>query len=263
MDNIFELLLQYNKKWTSQNVITERLNEALTNDIYKVTNKNTGYSVIVRIYGYAISEKQQYLIKFLGDEQLAPKIYFYNNLGSVEEFYEGISMKRCEFVNPKFYHKIAIKLRHLHDKNIVHNDLHYNNIMIHHSELKFIDFEFARKTTSKVEKMMDIANLFCEWMYDYSQEKWYDFDIENFPSFQIRYDFCKVYNNYHTNTIDIVNEITEQMPTIHSRWIEWGIKKYLCTNNKEFLIYAEKRAKISKKLFLKYGEKITKLHDNS
>jgi len=256
MDNyIFEYIKKYKPNVNFNEIKITNIDTALSNYVYKVECKLETF--ILRIFGnpYYNIDLQIYLNKL----NIYPKILFSNNKFSIEEFVDGKQLTLKDFTNVNIYRKIAQKLKKIHKKNITHNDLHYNNLLIDKKdEIHILDFEFAKKNSTYKDKMLDICNLFCEWMYDYSKDNWYDLDINNFPSKEIQLDFLKYYDS-NLDYQQSLKDINENLNICHSNWIEWSIEKYKRTNNIDYLLYCEKRIKVNKIINNKYIEIIYNL----
>lgn len=85
-----------------------------------------------------------------------------------------------------------------------HNDVQEGNLLYlgkadeKENPIQMIDFEYSCYNY----RGFDIGNHFCEWMFDYSYEKWphFTYRIENFPSKKQQVNFIKSYIKEHQSS---------------------------------------------------------------
>ncbi|CAO0798973.1 unnamed protein product [Mucor circinelloides] len=104
-----------------------------------------------------------------------------------------------------------------------HNDLQYGNILKINGtdELVVIDFEYAGYNPRAV----DIANHFCEWMYDYHSSNSATMHLDQYPSLQEQNKFLASY--LHTEDQSLVMELQKEVDqwkmSCHLFWGLWGL----------------------------------------
>ncbi|KAI8637450.1 kinase-like domain-containing protein [Parasitella parasitica] len=104
-----------------------------------------------------------------------------------------------------------------------HNDLQYGNILKINGtdELVVIDFEYAGYNPRAV----DIANHFCEWMYDYHSDDSATMHLNQYPSFEEQSLFLASY--LHTQNDALVRELQKEVDqwkmACHLFWGLWGL----------------------------------------
>ncbi|MED5350005.1 MAG: hypothetical protein VYB50_00775 [Candidatus Thermoplasmatota archaeon] len=164
--------------------------------------------------------------------------------GRLEIWLPGRPMRREDCDNSQMLATLANELRRLHTvagRN--HNDLNFTNILVCDSDdspsITFLDFEYA----GPLDPPFDVANFFCEWMYDYESPRWFEPDSSRFPSdVQIR-SFAAQYlgiSDCADSEVSVfLNEVRARIPYVHTFWIDWAMTNY--SDRVEYVQYAEKR----------------------
>ncbi|KAI8376526.1 kinase-like domain-containing protein [Radiomyces spectabilis] len=116
-----------------------------------------------------------------------------------------------------------------------HNDTQYGNILKLEGsgDLVVIDFEYAGYNA----RGYDIANHFCEWMYDYHCEKPALLQLDQFPTIDEQLTFLKAYvdanENDHTDMEVLHTEVSMWVMASHLSWGLWGLIQ-ACHSDIEF-----------------------------
>jgi len=126
-----------------------------------------------------------------------------------------------------------------------HNDLHEGNILRNtfDKSINFIDYEYAAYNYISY----DIANHFCEWMFDYDVEKdpYFTYLPSNWPSDKtialflfLYYDAKKLDKSFLT---DKINEIKQFALVSHVTWALWSLSMGETNINFGYLEFAQAR----------------------
>ncbi|KAJ2540341.1 hypothetical protein EV175_006243 [Coemansia sp. RSA 1933] len=133
-----------------------------------------------------------------------------------------------------------------------HNDMLYGNILQlkHTGNVEIVDFEYSGFNY----RGFDIANHFCEWMYDYSSENSHLLDPEQYPTAEERYTFLRSYvctmaslnarikadqdkqpseDWINCKVAELDREVASFVPASH---LFWGVQSFLkaCYNEIDF-----------------------------
>ncbi|OAD74969.1 hypothetical protein PHYBLDRAFT_111254, partial [Phycomyces blakesleeanus NRRL 1555(-)] len=106
-----------------------------------------------------------------------------------------------------------------------HNDTQYGNILQLEKtgELVVVDFEYSGYNP----RGFDIANHFCEWMYDYHSDQPASLQADRFPTLEERLRFCKAYIDAgEDNSLcaeDLEREVSTWLMGPHVFWGLWGL----------------------------------------
>ena len=243
-----EILRRYNPEWT--NVAVEKNEDCLSNEVFFVTNNATGETVIVRKF---VSRETIMDISLIQQIPSSPKILFHCDSGTVEEFIHGHTMTYEEMISPEYSSKIAIGLRKLHDAGFIHMDLHHKNMIVDtNNDVRFIDFEYAEKSDDICK---DLANHFCEYVYQYDTEDWYE------PKLPINMDqlmnaFLTEYLHQKQPDFAFVMKIKEKMFNCHMKWVKWALDYYERTGMQYYLLYADYRARMDERVLDHFGKTV-------
>jgi thiamine kinase-like enzyme len=153
-------------------------------------------------------------------------------------------MQRGDCDNNQMLAALAHELRRLHTvagRN--HNDLNFTNVLVCDSVdslvINLLDFEYA----GPLDPPFDVANFFCEWMYDYQSPRWFEPDSTRFPSDAQARSFVAQYLEI-TDCTDgevsaFLKEVQTRIPSVHTFWIDWAMKNF--SDLDEYVQYAEQR----------------------
>ncbi|KAG0164679.1 hypothetical protein DFQ28_009585 [Apophysomyces sp. BC1034] len=110
---------------------------------------------------------------------------------------------------------------------VAHNDTQYGNVLRLEStgELVVVDFEYAGHNT----RGYDIANHFCEWMYDYHSDQPAAMQTDKFPTDEEQLRFLEAYlnalnDNHDKEAVkDLQKEVLLWAMASHLMWGLWGL----------------------------------------
>lgn len=252
-----KVLKSYRPCWKENDILVKNIPHALSNEVYEVTHKESGEMVLVRVYLDQDRAKTLDLKipKEMGELGLGPKIFSTCPEGSCEEWIQGRTMTHAEMLSEEYSNKLAQALRILHDARITHGDLHHNNIMIDDTnEVRLIDFEYAKRDSTSADIAKDLANHFCEWMYDYNSDKWYIPKLlgDDFDDLAMR--FLHAYYDPDTPPADCLDEILLQNFDIHVKWVKWGLDYFEHTQEQKYLSYAVARARLDPEVMAMFSK---------
>ncbi|KAI8140463.1 kinase-like domain-containing protein [Fennellomyces sp. T-0311] len=106
-----------------------------------------------------------------------------------------------------------------------HNDTQYGNVlrMEKTGELVVVDFEYAGYNP----RGYDIANHFCEWMYDYHGDNSASMHMEWFPSNEEQLRFLNAYieggDPMGLTAEELQKEVLDWVIVTHMLWFLWGL----------------------------------------
>lgn len=153
-------------------------------------------------------------------------------------------MRREDCDNSQMLAALAHELRRLHTvagRN--HNDLNFTNVLVCDSVdslvIHLLDFEYA----GPLDPPFDVANFFCEWMYDYESARWFEPDSTRFPSDAQARSFIAQYLEI-TDCTDgevsaFLKEVWTRIPLVHKFWIDWAVNNF--SDLDEYVQYTEQR----------------------
>ncbi|KAG1462983.1 hypothetical protein G6F46_003843 [Rhizopus delemar] len=100
-----------------------------------------------------------------------------------------------------------------------HNDTQYGNILKieNTDELVVIDFEYAGYNP----RGYDIANHFCEWMYDYHSSEPAKMNHKSYPTHKEQVRFLTAYDKHHVT--ELLREVELWKMACHLFWGLWGL----------------------------------------
>ena len=164
--------------------------------------------------------------------------------GRLETWLPGRPMRREDCDNSQVLAALASELHRLHTvagRN--HNDLNFTNVLVCDSDdlpvTHLLDFEYA----GPLNPPFDIANFFCEWMYDHESTRWFEPDSTRFPSDAQARSFIAHYlkiNNCFSDEVSIfLKEVLARIPSVHKFWIDWAMTNF--SNQDEYVKYAALR----------------------
>jgi len=164
--------------------------------------------------------------------------------GRLEKWLPGRTMQREDCDNSQVLAAFANELCRLHKvakRN--HNDLNFTNVMIRDSDAPptthFLDFEYA----GPLDPPFDVANFFCEWMYDNESPQWFEPNPKLFPSDEQARSFIALYlgvSDYAGSEVsDFLKEVLNRIPLVHTYWIDWALTNF--SDQDEYIQYSEHR----------------------
>ncbi|KAL1929482.1 hypothetical protein VTP01DRAFT_1620 [Rhizomucor pusillus] len=126
-------------------------------------------------------------------------------------------IERCKAVLDKVPSKIVF----------AHNDTQYGNVLrlSRSGELVIVDFEYAGYNP----RGFDIANHFCEWMYNYHGENPATMNVDDFPSKEEQLLFLQAYleekeeGDSTSTPEELRQEILHWVMASHLHWALWGL----------------------------------------
>uniref|UniRef100_A0A3Q3H365 ethanolamine kinase n=1 Tax=Labrus bergylta TaxID=56723 RepID=A0A3Q3H365_9LABR len=186
--------------------------------------------VLLRVYGAILQGVDSLVLEsvmfaILAERTLGPKLYGIFPLGRLEQYLPNTRMRTDQLSDPAISAEIATKLSRFHqmlmpfnkepkwlfgtiDNALLaatpspvvfcHNDVQEGNILMLEDEertssdnLMLIDFEYS----SYNYRGFDFGNHFCEWMYDYTYNKWpfYKATPEDYPTREQQLHFIRGY----------------------------------------------------------------------
>jgi cytidyltransferase-like protein len=245
------ILHLYNPHWT--NCYVTQFLHALSNYVFIVHNNDTNEKVIIRKY-ILQPRISPSIISHIGSLGFGPKLLFHCEEGTVEEFIDGRKMTHAEMISDDYSKQIACQLKNLHQAGYTHLDLHHNNMLIDNTNtVRFIDYEYCEDATPD-NCILDIANHFCEWSYDYDRKDWFVLKpIDNAMQHMIQ--FVRHYLGTEPSAQYIL-DIQNAMNISHRRWIDWALVYYETTKNEIYMKYANERAKVNDIIYNIYGKTV-------
>ena len=130
-----------------------------------------------------------------------------------------------------------------------------NNILIDENNcIRLIDYEYAKRNATESDIVFDLANHFCEWMYNYDSHKWY---IPHPLGNRLNDLMCKFLSIYYDPLdipMDCVKNIEIQTFLVHKKWVQWGIDYYDHTQKEKYLVYAFARAQVDPQVMELFSE---------
>jgi|TARA_B110000914_G_C15387448_1_gene410777 hypothetical protein len=220
----------------------EPLPLGLSNHNYKIFCGNHG-PLLLRMFGPAVGVSNPNE-KHIQDFGFGAHVVQRFDWGRLETWLPGRTMRREDCENTQLLAVLANELRHLHTvvgRN--HNDLTFTNVLVSGNEgflsTRLLDFEYA----GPLDPPFDVANFFCEWMYDCESPRWFEPDPTQFPSDTQARSFIAQYLEI-TNCADIevtafLKEVRARIPYVHKFWIDWAVKNF--SDHDEYIQYAELR----------------------
>lgn len=253
---MFTILKSY-RPWEEHDIVVKKIPHALSNEVYQVIHKESNEMILVRQYLDQDRAKTLDLkiSKEMGELGLGPKILSTCPEGSCEEWIHGRTMSHAEMLSEEYSNKLAKAIKTLHDARITHGDLHHNNMMIdERNNVRLIDFEYAKRNSSDVDIAKDLANHFCEWMYDYNSADWYIPRPlgEHFETLAMR--FLSTYHSPDYPPDDALATILTQNYDIHTKWVQWGLEYFEHTGEQKYLDYAIARARLDPEVLLAFSK---------
>ena len=210
--------------WDSDIVNLNRCEFGLSNHNYKVSTIGKD-PLFLKVFGPLagnINSDELHLQKC----KFGPEILGQFDWGRLEEWLAGRTMQREDCENIEVLSAFAAQLAFMHKTTLRnHNDLNFTNILIGANEkieIHFLDFEYV----GKLDPAYDIANFFCEWMYDCGSPLWFEPDVSKFPSQdQIRFfveQYLQASDPNRAEVDSFIDEVRLRIPKVHKYWINWA-----------------------------------------
>jgi len=220
----------------------EPLPLGLSNHNFKIFCGNHG-PLLLRMFGPTVGDSNPDE-RHIQDSGFGAHVVQRLDWGRLETWLAGRPMRREDCDNSQVLVALANELRHLHTvagRN--HNDLNFTNVLVCESEdfptTHLLDFEYA----GPLDPPLDIANFFCEWMYDFGTPRWFEPDPTRFPSDEQARSFIAQYlgiTNYADDEVlAFQKEVQARIPYVHKFWIDWAMKNF--SDRYEYVQYAELR----------------------
>ncbi|HIF17066.1 MAG TPA: hypothetical protein EYQ85_07455 [Candidatus Poseidoniales archaeon] len=214
----------------------------LSNHNYKIFCGDFG-PLLLRIFGPSVGDTNPDE-RHIQDSGFGAHVVQRLDWGRLETWLPGRTMQRGDCDNNQMLAALAHELRRLHTvagRN--HNDLNFTNVLVCDSVdslvIHLLDFEYA----GPLDPPFDVANFFCEWMYDYQSPRWFEPDSTRFPSDAQARSFVAQYLEI-TDCTDgevsaFLKEVQTRIPSVHTFWIDWAMKNF--SDLDEYVQYAEQR----------------------
>lgn len=220
----------------------------LSNHNYKISCEGQG-PFLLRVFGPMVGNSNMNE-KHIHGCGFGAQVIARFEWGRLERWLPGRPMQRKDCDNSKMLASLAKELRRLHtvtDRN--HNDLNFTNILVCDSDdcptTSLLDFEYA----GPLDPSFDIANFFCEWMYDCGSPQWFEPDSTMFPSdIQARFFIAQYLGISNFNDSEVsafLKKVQTRIPDVHAFWIDWAVTNF--SNKDEYIQYAKLRQSLKDK----------------
>ena len=214
----------------------------LSNHNYKVSCGDHG-PLLLRMFGPTVGDSNLNE-KHIQDCGFGAQVMQRLEWGRLEMWLPGRPMRRKDCDNSKVLAALAKELRRLHTvagRN--HNDLNFTNVLVCDNDdsptTNLLDFEYS----GPLDPPFDIANFFCEWMYDCGTPRWFKPDSTLFPSDIQARSFIAQYlgiNDRNDGEVSAFLKVVQaRIPDVHTFWIDWAMTNF--SDQDEYVQYAELR----------------------
>jgi hypothetical protein len=218
----------------------------LSNSNYKISCGDDGL-LLLKVFGPTVGNTNPDE-KHIQDCGFGAKVARRLDWGRLERWLPGRAMRREDCDNSQVLAVLAKELRRLHTvtgRN--HNDLNFTNVLVSYSAdvatTHLLDFEYA----GPLDAPFDVANFFCEWMYDHESSRWFEPDPTLFPSEEQARSFIAQYLEITDSASGAVSEflkaVQARIPDVHAYWIDWAMSNF--SDRDEYVKYAELRQLLS------------------
>jgi len=218
----------------------------LSNSNYKISCGDDG-PLLLKVFGPTVGNTNPDE-KHIQDCGFGAKVARGLDWGRLERWLPGRAMRREDCDNSQVLAVLAKELRRLHTvtgRN--HNDLNFTNVLVSYSAdvatTHLLDFEYA----GPLDAPFDVANFFCEWMYDHESSRWFEPDPTLFPSEEQARSFIAQYLEITDSASGAVSEflkaVQARIPHVHAYWIDWAMSNF--SDRDEYVKYAELRQLLS------------------
>ncbi|MBT4065896.1 MAG: hypothetical protein HOE76_01585 [Euryarchaeota archaeon] len=214
----------------------------LSNSNYKISCGDDG-PLLLKVFGPTVGNTNPDE-KHIQDCGFGAKVVHRLGWGRLEMWLSGRAMRRDDCDNSQILAELANELRRLHTvtgRN--HNDLNFTNILVSYSldvaTTHLLDFEYA----GPLDAPFDVANFFCEWMYDHESSRWFEPDSTLFPPEEQARSFIAQYleitDSASSEVSSFLKEVQVRIPHVHTYWIDWAMNNF--SDRNEYVQYAELR----------------------
>jgi hypothetical protein len=214
----------------------------LSNSNYKIFCGDHG-PLLLRMFGPTIGDSNPDE-KHIQDCGFGAQVIQRLDWGRLEMWLPGRPMQREDCDNSKVLAALANELRRLHTvtgRN--HNDLNFTNVLVCDSDesptIHLLDFEYA----GPLDPPFDVANFFCEWMYDCGSPRWFEPIPALFPSDTQARSFIAQYLGIldcdDGEVSSFLKDVWARIPDVHRFWIDWAMTNF--SDQDEYVQYAERR----------------------
>ena len=218
----------------------------LSNSNYKISCGDDG-PLLLKVFGPTVGNTNPDE-KHIQDCGFGAKVARRLDWGRLERWLPGRAMRREDCDNSQVLAVLAKELRRLHTvtgRN--HNDLNFTNVLVSYSAdvatTHLLDFEYA----GPLDPPFDVANFFCEWMYDHESSRWFEPDPTLFPSEEQARSFIAQYleitDSASSEVSEFLKEVQARIPHVHAYWIDWAMSHF--SDRDEYVRYAELRQLLS------------------
>ena len=218
----------------------------LSNSNYKISCGDDG-PLLLKVFGPTVGNTNPDE-KHIQDCGFGAKVVHRLGWGRLEMWLPGRAMRREDCDNSQVLAVLANELRRLHTvtgRN--HNDLNFTNVLVSYSldvaTTHLLDFEYA----GPLDAPFDVANFFCEWMYDHESSRWFEPDPTLFPSEEQARSFIAQYleitDSASSEVSAFLKEVQVRIPHVHTYWIDWAMNNF--SDRNEYVQYAELRQLLS------------------
>jgi hypothetical protein len=218
----------------------------LSNSNYKISCGDDG-PLLLKVFGPTVGNTNPDE-KHIQDCGFGAKVARRLDWGRLERWLPGRAMRREDCDNSQVLAVLAKELRRLHTvtgRN--HNDLNFTNVLVSYSAdvatTHLLDFEYA----GPLDAPFDVANFFCEWMYDHESSRWFEPDPTLFPSEEQARSFIAQYleitDSASGAVSEFLKEVQARIPHVHAYWIDWAMSNF--SDRDEYVKYAELRQLLS------------------
>ena len=218
----------------------------LSNSNYKISCGDDG-PLLLKVFGPTVGNTNPDE-KHIQDCGFGAKVARRLDWGRLERWLPGRAMRREDCDNSQVLAVLAKEVRRLHTvtgRN--HNDLNFTNVLVSYSAdvatTHLLDFEYA----GPLDPPRDVANFFCEWMYDHESSRWFEPDPTLFPSEEQARSFIAQYLEITDSASGAVSEflkaVQARIPDVHAYWIDWAMSNF--SDRDEYVKYAELRQLLS------------------
>ena len=214
----------------------------LSNRNYKIFCGNHG-PLLLKVFG-PTSSNTNTDERHIQDCGFGAKVVQRFDWGRLETWLPGRPMRRGDCDESQVLVALANELRRLHTvtgRN--HNDVNFTNILVCNNvdstTTHLLDFEYA----GPLDPPFDVANFFCEWMYNHESPRWFEPDPTQFPSDAQARSFIAQYLEItdcaDSEVSDFLKEVQTRIPNVHTYWIDWAMNNF--SDRDEYVQYAKLR----------------------